>query len=58
MTCEVEWYTKGSFLHVEYKDFWQKRIKSLVAQGFSVLPWIKVKHGQGEQIFALLGPKL
>lgn len=58
MTCEGEWYTKCSFLPVEYKDFWQKCIESLVAQGFNVLAWIKVKHGQCEKIFALLGPKL
>jgi len=58
MTCEGEWPTKGSFLPVEYRGFWQKHIKSLAAQGFSVLVWVKVKHGQCEQIFALLGPKL
>lgn len=58
MTCEGKWYTKGILIPVEYKGFWQKYIKSLVAQGFSVLVWIKVKHGQCEHIFAMLGPKL
>lgn len=58
MTCEGERYAKAGFLPVGYKDFWQKRSKSLVAWVFSVLVWIKARHGQCEQTFALLGPKL
>lgn len=57
MTCEGEWYTKGSFVPIKYKDLWQKCIRN-GSQGLNVLAWTKVKHGQCEQMFALLGPKL
>lgn len=52
MAFEAEWYVNGNFLLLEYKDFWLKYIKIMVAQGFSVLVLIKFFCIQCEQIFA------
>lgn len=52
MAFEAEWYVNGNFLLLEYKDFWLKYIKIMVAQGFSVLVLIKFLCIQCEQIFA------
>lgn len=58
MSFKGEWFRKDSFLLLEYKDFWQKCIKSMFAQGFRVLTLIKVLCVQCKQIFAVLVPKL